>query len=489
MALAEEEVLIPDLTLKTRWDSWYPYAYQRKENGTTPLTGLDIQLIETLAKQSKNKVDFNKMPWSQSLMALKEGTIDLAFGATFSDERAEYVYFSKPYRYEENSLFMRRDRNNLNVPTHSIFALIEYIKKNNFRLGVISNILYADPLLNQFISDPLNHNNIVYMKDEYEGLNKVLNKEIDGFLADRIVGSSIVWRAKKGEVVSEHFLNISVPIHLMFSKKTVSKEVVQAFNLAIDNLQNKESYKHIVSWYLYPVILLQTVTTHWFFFIDLLGTVFFSISGVLIANSKKSSLLSAFIYAMLPSLTGGLLRDVIFGHRPADTLTTPIFLLTVILTVIVGFIVVNILDFLNQGEKTQPQKIIFKKIFKHFKLLLAICDALGLAAFTVTGVIISIMAKVEPLWLWGPFFSFVTGASGTIIRDILSKRKKIADIKGEIYSEVAIVWGLFLSLGLLYNTYDIRPALIQNLVIITLIGAFLTRMAVYYFKVPNVYFK
>ena len=291
---------------------------------------------------------------------------------------------------------------------------------------------------------------------------------------------------KKRKADYRSTLGYETPIYLVFSKKSVQPSVVAAFDQAINNLKQSQEYQNIISWYLYPVILLQTVDSGWFHSLDILGTVFFSISGVLIANSLNGTLLSALLYAVLASVGGGLFRDIIFGQRPVDALETPIYLIIVFSTVIIGFTLSKLFERVDTSAKHSHH---YKRVIKHFKLLLTTCDALGLAAFTVTGVLISLMAKVEPLWLWGPFFAFLTGAAGTIIRDILSKSRKISDIEGEIYSEVAIVWGLILSVALLSNTFNIRPDLIRFFVWFTVVGAFLTRMFIYYFRVPNVYFK
>lgn len=486
----ENESVIPfGHSLKTSWETWYPYQYQKTSEGTIVLTGLDIELIETYAKLLGQKVDFQPLSWVDTLTALEAGKIDFACCATYSEDRTHYAFYSIPYRTGEDSLFILRNNQkhvfNFSNPTE----FIAYVKINKFRLGVKKGVLYSEPFINDFISDPANANHIIFVQDEAAGINKLLEYEIDGFLADRMVGSALVWQLKKGRLIYEHYFNLKTNVYLIFSKKTVTQETVQNYNKVISEFRSKSTYENMISWYLYPIILLQTISTDWFLAIDILGTLFFAISGVLIANAKKATLLSAFIYAVIPSIGGGLLRDIIFGHRPIDSLSTPIYMTTVCITVLVGFMLIKIFNKIEKMGKHKRYSQFYKKIFTHLKLMLAVCDALGLAAFTVTGVIVSLMAKVDPLWLWGPFFSFLTGAAGTIMRDIVSKRKQLADIEGEVYSEVAIFWGLFLSIGLLYNSFDIHPDVTQKLVLITIVGAFVTRMLAYIFKVPNVYFK
>jgi polar amino acid transport system substrate-binding protein len=476
-----------DRPLKTAWQYWYPYQYLKNEAISTSLTGLDIQLIKILGKELQRKIEFQSLTWPLAIEALKKGEIDFMASATYSKEREDYVIYSDPYRYEEDSLFVLRKKGRY-YKFKNVTEFIEYIKKNNFRLGVVQNVLYADQDMNAFINDEKNKKYLVFSDDQTDSLQKLLAQEIDGFLMDRIVGAAFILNTQYGEKVTEHTINMRTPIHFMFSKASVSPVTVMAFNWAIGKLKEEAVYKNIISWYLYPVILLQTVDTRWFQIIDILGTLFFSISGILIARSQKASIFAAFVYAMLPSLGGGILRDVIFSQRPVGALTTPIYLLIVCVTVLLGYFIEKIIIKIENIYSIKQGDLFYKKLYAHLQKMLVVCDAFGLASFTVIGVLITLAAKVEPLWLWGPFFSFLTGAGGTIVRDILGKNKKLADIEGEIYSEIAIVWGLFLSIGLLYYNNHIEPEIVRGLVLLTMSGTFLTRILVYYFKVPNVYF-
>jgi polar amino acid transport system substrate-binding protein len=99
------------------------------------------------------------------------------------------------------------------------------------------------------------------------------------------------------------------------------------------------------------------------------------------------------------------------------------------------------------------------------------------------------MAKVTPLWLWGAFFAFLTGAGGGILRDLISGSKDVVSLRGGIYPEIAIFWGFSLSLFLMWQTNDINPEAIKYGVMLHVAGAFLTRLIVYFFKIPNIYFR
>ena len=52
----------------------------------------------------------------------------------------------------------------------------------------------------------------------------------------------------------------------------------------------------------------------------------------------------------------------------------------------------------------------------------------------------------------------------------------IASLRGELYPEIAVVWGLALALFLEWEGERLQPDEIKLGVIVTILGAFLTRM-------------
>ncbi|MHB1948123.1 MAG: TRIC cation channel family protein [Gammaproteobacteria bacterium] len=482
----------PTQSLKTAWEPWFPYQYLKINSLQSSLTGLDTELVKLFAADASYRLQFQQLAWSDTLKALKNGEMDLAMGATYSAERAQYVYYSKPYRFEENSLFVARSKNK-NYAFNNSDEFINYLQQSHFRLGVKKDAIIADAKLNDFVNDPKNSQHVVGADNEGEELKMLLNGEIDGFIADRIVASTLIWQARAHHQVVEHYLKMKTPIHLIFSKKTVPITTVQNFDKAIDAVHDETVYRNTFSWYLYPVIMMQATSEEWFKTLDMLGIIFYAISGVLIAYELNKSFLAALVYAILPSLTGGILRDVIFSNRPVEALVTPEYLITILSVVTVGYGFTKVFDKVMQYEALKKRSRVITHITtlvqKYLKQLLVICDALGLATLSGAGVMISLMARAEPLWLWGPFFAFLTASFGTIIRDIISKKEHLEDVVGEINSEVGIIWGFILSVALILNANNIQPDLVWHLVLLTVAGAFITRLLIHYFKVPNVYFR
>jgi uncharacterized membrane protein YeiH len=76
--------------------------------------------------------------------------------------------------------------------------------------------------------------------------------------------------------------------------------------------------------------------------------------------------------------------------------------------------------------------------------LIEVFDAVALAAFTVVGVVVVLDTSVQPLWLWGPIAAVLTASFGGLMRDLFRHDRVIANLRGELYPEIAVVWGLCL---------------------------------------------
>jgi polar amino acid transport system substrate-binding protein len=120
------------------------------------------------------------------------------------------------------------------------------------------------------------------------------------------------------------------------------------------------------------------------------------------------------------------------------------------------------------------------KYTRVFDTLFGFFDAVGLAAFTVTGVRVAVQMQCDPLWLWGPLLAALTGAGGGILRDIVRADPDISALKRGLYAEIALVWGLLLSLFLGVQVRHISLDQVRNGILVALLGALITRLIILY---------
>lgn len=469
-------------SLKNGWYLWEPYQFNQESVAGFKLTGMDVELSKALAKKVGVPMEYEQVAWDVHQKMLKSGEKDVAAGATYTDARAEFVYFSVPYRFEENSLFTKQDsEKELNFD--NIAEFLAQVRIQNFTLGVTKGFIYADPQINLFIKDEANQDIIIEYENDTAALDALIKNDIDGFLADRVVGAAAILNRKDAYGIGEVQLHIKTPIHLMFSKKSVPVPLVEAFNKEIKKFITTTDYKNVVKTYLYPVMLLQTIDSKWFYIIGVIGTIAFAISGVAIAAKDNTTLFGTFLFAMLPSVGGGIMRDILVNRNEVGIFLTPSYMYYILVIVLVGFSTVRILEYYNK-KATEDNFV-----FKFWDNILVVGDAMGQAAFVVTGVSIAIMARIEPIELWGPFFAFLTANGGGMLRDLLRKSREVSCIAGPINAEIAVVWGLIFSIYLDMNSYDPDPTGIRNAVIIVALGAFISRMVAYYYNIPNIKFR
>lgn len=464
------------------WYLWEPYQFNKTNAGGYNLTGMDVELVRSLGKRINIEVGYDQIDWGRHQLELREGTRDMAAGATYTDARAEYVYFSVPYRFEENSLFTLEDSDKT-LNFKSISEFLAQTRLQNFVLGVTKGFIYADPQINLFISDEANNDIVKEYSNDVEALQALLKGEINGFMSDRVVGAAAILNNKATGLIKEVQLHIKTPIHLMFSKKTVPLEIVDKFNREIKEFEKSLKYKNIVKTYVYPVLLLQTIDSKWFYFIGVIGTLAFAISGIAIAAKENCTLFGTFLLSMLPSVGGGIMRDVLINRDEVGLFLTPSYMYYIIIIVLVGFFSIRLLEYYNKRANEDGL------IIKFWDNILIVGDALGQATFIVTGVSIVIMARIEPIELWGPFFAFLTANGGGILRDLLRKEHYISCLNGSINAEISITWGLIFSIYLDFTSHNPDPNGIRNAVAIVAIGAFVTRLLTHYFKMPNLKFR
>lgn len=470
-------------TLRGGWYLWDPYQFVDKSTGAPVLTGLDVENTRAVAKAAGYTVTFSYRPWQQHIAQLFEGQADIASGMTKTPERAEFLHFSRPYRQETNVLYVPAGRS-AQLPFKSADAMVVHFRETGFRLGVVQGFAFADPAINAYIADPANAERIVFVQSDYENLRNLVDQRIDGFLADRLVAATSTWRGGFRNKVEEHPLRLSVDIHFGFSKRTVSPEIVARFDDAISRLEKSGESRRISASYLAPVLLAQTIDRPWFLALDILGTVAFALSGVLIAARERYSLLGALVLAALPAVGGGTMRDLLVGRDPVAMLANPLYLSLTAATVFAGFVVMR-LPWVTRRQQVQRDDATPLPGQRLWGNLFEVSDAVGIAAFTVTGVAVAVSQRAEPLWLWAPLLATLTAAGGGILRDIVRRSGDIASLRTQFYAEVPLVWGLLLGLYLAWQTPNLDPDRFAWAVVVTLAGAFVTRLAVVAFGLSS----
>ena len=153
--------------------------------------------------------------------------------------------------------------------------------------------------------------------------------------------------------------------------------------------------------------------------LDILGTVAFVISGSLTAMSRKFDQYGIIIIAILTSIGGGTIRDILIGNTPVSWMqnTTTMYLIS-------GVTVFS---------------IIFRNKLDYLKGSLFLFDTIGLGVFTIIGVESGINAGLDPIVCVA--LGATTGCFGGVVRDILCNEIPVL-FRKEIYATISIAGGI-----------------------------------------------
>ena len=137
---------------------------------------------------------------------------------------------------------------------------------------------------------------------------------------------------------------------------------------------------------------------------DLIGTVAFAISGALVGVGKKMDLFGTIVLAVSTACGGGVIRDMVVGNIPPNMFRNPLY-------VSIAAVVAVIVFFLCYWHRKMP-----KWAGPLYDRMLFWFDTLGLAAFTVDGIMVGISCGYESNAFLLVFLGFLTAVRGRTLR-------------------------------------------------------------------------
>jgi uncharacterized membrane protein YeiH len=165
----------------------------------------------------------------------------------------------------------------------------------------------------------------------------------------------------------------------------------------------------------------------WIYITDNIGVAAAAVSGAMIAIERKLDLFGVFFLGMITALGGGVLRDVLLGSVPPRFFTN--YLAIVIVTVMVAAVFI-IAKYWN-GWRLPAIKHRIDQVHNLF-------DAVGLSAFTVTGVQVAMTAGYADNPFLCVFMGMTTGIGGGVLRDMMSRHTPYV-LQKRIYAVASIV--------------------------------------------------
>lgn len=156
-----------------------------------------------------------------------------------------------------------------------------------------------------------------------------------------------------------------------------------------------------------------------FYTIDILGTMAFAISGVLIAMEKRMDLFGILIIAFVTAIGGGTLRDLLIGITPVSWMGDITYTYVIIGSALLA--------------------ILFKDKIYYLRTSLFLFDTIGIGLYTVVGVEKGIHAGLHPIICIA--LGMITASFGGVLRDTLCNEIPVI-FRKEIYATACILGGI-----------------------------------------------
>ena len=437
------------------------------------LRTMDMEIVSTVARAARIDIVFTKLNWTQQQEALLSGRLDLAFGAYKPDFEDERFHYSIPYRQARMALYIRDD----DKDRYDLSDVITLLGENNtLRLGLIAGQSFQDSRVYRAFESAARERRLVVAQNLEENLRNLAEGRIDGFIGERLGTAASAVKMNLSSILHETIIPGTWNVHAILSKTTVTQETVDRLNAAIIATTDGGELKKIIHRNAFSVIATYFFNSIIFFSLDVIGTIAFAISGVLIAYRERFSIVGAFVLSALPAVGGGALRDLIFDRHPIGVLSTPLYLCLVGITVVIGLVVIRVVQMLHRRRYWFDAGMKIPAFF-NIKNIYEFTDAIGLGAFTVSGVAVAVSVGADPLWLWAPISAALSAAGGGILRDIVRQSGRIDTLKTEFYAEVPVIWGVLFSLFILFQPALVAPERFVGAIAMMLFGATFTRLA------------
>lgn len=181
------------------------------------------------------------------------------------------------------------------------------------------------------------------------------------------------------------------------------------------------------------------------FWCDILGTIVFAISGVLLAAKKEMDPIGALVLGVITAAGGGTIRDIILNNGPIFWITDSTDLWVAIIASLLSMLFIR-----------------YSSLTKYPKWLMPILDAIGLAVFVGIGVNKAIATEVNGLVMI--CMGVLTGVGGGILRDVLARDIPMV-FRTDIYATACLIGGAVHSTCYLYFDIALHTATLLGIIV------------------------
>lgn len=204
---------------------------------------------------------------------------------------------------------------------------------------------------------------------------------------------------------------------------------------------------------------------NYIFYIEIIGTIAFAISGAMEAIKNKLDLLGVVILGVVTATGGGLIRDLIIGVTPPLSFRDG----RNIYISIVASLLVFFYSLFNENINNRTINKIYGDSLIYF-------DAVGLGAFTITSMQMAYLVNSNYSAILYIFIGFISGVGGGIIRDLLINNVPYI-LRKHVYASATIIGAIVYHFSRYYSSISEAILIPFSIGIIILI-----RIMAYHYK-------
>lgn len=187
---------------------------------------------------------------------------------------------------------------------------------------------------------------------------------------------------------------------------------------------------------------------------EILGTIAFSASGAMIGIQRRLDLFGVIVISVITSFGGGTVRDIILGQFPPRMFSS-FYMLAISVAVAIAVFAIS---YANKGKVEKHNEVF--EVFKN------IIDAVGLAAFSISGVQVALSSEHADNAFLCVLMGMLTGVGGGILRDMMTRSIPYV-LRKHVYASASLVGSLLFYMLVSFKVNDTASTLIAIVFIVT----------------------
>ena len=204
--------------------------------------GIDVEIATEVIQGAGYRPKFVRMPWARQLKLIESGGLDVAMGASMTDDRKSYAVWSAPYRMESTSLFKL-------TSTLSSPASLSELLGGKALIGVMRGSEFPGEF-ERLQTDARFQALLTTTTSNQNSLDMLRLRRFPYVIEDKVIFSYLA-QSQKGEPVVEALQLAAGDVHFMLSKETLKKYpgVLEALNASLQRLKSSKGIERIYSNY------------------------------------------------------------------------------------------------------------------------------------------------------------------------------------------------------------------------------------------------